>query len=276
MISPPPMIDRHRLAFSFKPARLREDLARLAPHEWVPHFNKGFYDGNWSGAVLRGMGGGTDTLLADGRDERGFADTPLLDRCPYFQEVLAAFRCPLRSVRLLRLDADSVVKEHRDYDLGYEHGEVRIHVPVATNPDVEFYLRNRRVVMGEGEVWYLDLGQPHRVTNAGRTPRVHLVLDMQVDDWLRGQVPFETTDGPAAQAVPVLAPAEAARHLESFRDLVRSSVELQAELRDIGDRQLFVEEAQRLGHARGYHFTDREISEAIQQERQRWNEQFVR
>ena len=38
--------------------------------------------------------------------------------------------------------------------------------------------------MGAGEAWYLDLNRPHRVENEGTVARVHLVLDLLVNDWL--------------------------------------------------------------------------------------------
>ncbi|WP_339705616.1 aspartyl/asparaginyl beta-hydroxylase domain-containing protein [Algoriphagus aquimarinus] len=40
--------------------------------------------------------------------------------------------------------------------------------------------------MKEGECWYLRLSDPHRVLNEGETDRIHLVMDLKVNDWLRG------------------------------------------------------------------------------------------
>ena len=185
------MIDRFRLPLTFDAAALQADLDALSAAGWIPHFNSEYHNGGWSGLVLRGSEEGSGTLLATGDT---FADTPLLALCPGVQAVLAALESPLRSVRLLRLGAGGVIREHRDYGLGYAEGEVRLHVPVITNPDVAFHLRNRRVDMAVGETWYLDLGQPHRVVNRGATDRIHLVIDLAVDDWLRDLIPFEAYD----------------------------------------------------------------------------------
>jgi hypothetical protein len=86
----------------------------------------------------------------------------------------------------MRLTPGSVIKEHTDLDLGIESGAARIHVPVITNPDVEFLLNRTRVDMKEGQAWYLRLGDPHAVANRGITDRVHLVLDLVANDWLAG------------------------------------------------------------------------------------------
>ena len=95
------------------------------------------------------------------------------------------FQCPLEAVRLLRLGPHARIREHRDIDLGYEFGEIRIHIPVTSNPEVAFYLDGERVDMKPGEAWYMELNLPHRVENAGTGDRVHLVVDCLLNDWLR-------------------------------------------------------------------------------------------
>jgi quercetin dioxygenase-like cupin family protein len=38
--------------------------------------------------------------------------------------------------------------------------------------------------MAAGECWYVNVNEPHRVANAGSTPRIHLVVDRVVDEWV--------------------------------------------------------------------------------------------
>jgi aspartyl/asparaginyl beta-hydroxylase (cupin superfamily) len=99
--------------------------------------------------------------------------------------VLRAFECQLLAVRLLRLKAGSRIKEHTDLNLGYEDGEIRLHIPIHTNPGVEFYLSGRRIILAEGECWYVNTSLPHRVANTGERDRIHLVIDCVVNDWVR-------------------------------------------------------------------------------------------
>ncbi len=173
-----------RLPWRFDAERLRADVRGMKDEDWVPHFNTGYYEGDWSGAALRSVGGEAGRLYPDPTATGEYGDTPLLTRCPGAGTVLEAFRCPLLAVRYLRLGPGSRIREHRDYKLGFEDGEVRIHVPVATDPAVEFLLGGQRVEMAEGEAWYLDLNQPHAVSNRGTAPRIHLVIDCVVDEWL--------------------------------------------------------------------------------------------
>ena len=178
--------DRVRLPLGFDPIRLRNDLAAIAEDAWIQHFNSGCYEGDWAGVALRGPASATHPILALHPDPSAsdWADTDVLDPCEYFKEVLGAFQCPLQSARLLRLGAGSVIKEHRDHALGLEDGVARLHIPILTNPDVEFVLNRRRVVMGEGECWYLNFNLPHRIANRGRSDRVHLVVDCTANVWL--------------------------------------------------------------------------------------------
>ena len=177
-----------RLPLTVDPAGLQADVDALEQGDWVPHFNTRYYEGDWSGAALRAVGGVADRLYPDPTAGDRFADTPILDRCPHTRAAIAAFECPLLAVRFLRLGPGSRIREHSDYNLSVDDGEIRIHMPVTTNPAVQFYLDGAPVEMSPGEVWYLDLNLPHAVVNAGSVPRVHLVVDCVVDDWLRDLV----------------------------------------------------------------------------------------
>ena len=121
-----------------------------------------------------------------------FAETRWLGRLPAFRAALARFECPLRSVRLMRLAAGSTIREHSD-DLDAEVGNLRLHVPVTTNPDVDFRLGGHRVEMAPGSIWYLRLSDPHSVANRGQTDRIHLVIDATVNGWLERMLAEGTT-----------------------------------------------------------------------------------
>ena len=176
---------RARLPLRFDGASLLADASGLSADDWVPHFNTGYYEGDWSGAALRSVGGVARQLYPDPTAQATYADTPLLPRCPNAAAALAVFRCPLLAVRFLRLGPGSKIREHRDFNLGFDDGEVRIHVPLSTGPAVEFVHDGQRVDMAEGEAWYLDLNLRHSVVNGGEHPRIHLVIDCVVDEWLR-------------------------------------------------------------------------------------------
>ncbi|KQY30289.1 aspartyl beta-hydroxylase [Caulobacter sp. Root487D2Y] len=180
--------DRLQLPPSFDPALLRRDLDALSATPWTAHYVQQNYEGDWSVIPLRCAAGETHPIRMIYADPTAttFVDTPMLAACPYFRAVIAAFACEVRGVRLMRLTPGSIIKTHTDLDLDIESGAARVHVPVVTNPDVEFLLNGSRVEMKAGQAWYLRLSDPHAVANRGPDDRVHLVLDLQVNDWLTG------------------------------------------------------------------------------------------
>ncbi|NJN18299.1 MAG: aspartyl/asparaginyl beta-hydroxylase domain-containing protein [Oscillochloris sp.] len=173
-----------RLPINFDPVALQRDLDAITGNGWVAHFNTPYYKGDWSGIPLRSVGGEPNRLYPDPVAQTPYADTPLLAHCPAFQHVLARLPFPHLAVRLLRLTPDSSIREHKDYNLGFEDGEIRLHIPIYTNPDVEFRLAGEQIVMLPGECWYLDFNLPHSVANRGTTDRIHLVVDGVVNDWV--------------------------------------------------------------------------------------------
>jgi len=49
---------------------------------------------------------------------------------------------------------------------------------------VEFYTDDERIVMQAGECWYVNFDLPHRLSNHGVSDRVHIVMDIVVNDEL--------------------------------------------------------------------------------------------
>jgi len=178
------MLSCIRLQLQFDPAPLAADVAALPDGDWVPHFNTSYYEGDWSGVALRSIGGVARQIYPDPNPQGEWEDTEILGYCPALAAAVTAFECEKLSVRLLRLGPGASVREHTDYNLGYDDGEIRIHVPVLTNPQAVFELEGRPVEMLPGESWYVDFNLRHRVANLGTEPRVHLVIDCVVNEWV--------------------------------------------------------------------------------------------
>jgi len=151
---------------------------------WKPHLNKHDYEGGWDVLSFRSPGGSMNTL-AESLNNEAFADTPLLEHCPSVRSLLNSLQCELLAARLLNLKAGAVIKEHTDKELYFEKGETRLHLPIITNPFVEFYLDKERLLMQEGDCWYINANLPHRLANKGNSNRIHLVVDCKVNDWLK-------------------------------------------------------------------------------------------
>lgn len=165
---------------------IRQDVL-LLPNTWAPHFNTFHYEGEWTVLSLRSPGGHQERIIPDLMSEDTYLDTPLMQSCQSVRQLLSNFQCPIGAVRLLNLKSGAIIKEHRDFELSFEHGEARLHIPVFTNEQVEFWVQNERIPMEVGDCWYINANLPHRVANHGPSDRIHLVIDCVVNDWLREQ-----------------------------------------------------------------------------------------
>lgn len=161
---------------------LQNDLRNITDN-WTSHFNTAHYSGKWTVFPLR-TPGGTDSIIPELHQADRFENHANMKLFPSVKQLIETLECEVMSVRLLNLGAGSVIKQHRDAELAFEKGEARLHFPIQTNTDVEFYINNERIIMNEGECWYINANLPHRVNNKGLTNRVHLVIDCKVNPWL--------------------------------------------------------------------------------------------
>lgn len=252
-----------RLPLRFDPDRLHADLLRISGVEWPPHFNRGDYEGEWTGVALRSPGG-SPSLIYSASDARPFVDTPLLEHCPYFRHVLSSFECPLKSVRLLRLGPGSRILEHIDRGLEYSAGELRFHVPIATNPETDFVVAGRRLPLNAGEAWYIDFSLPHRIHNRGTTDRIHMVIDGTVNHWAHSLI--ATSEHPPGE------PAAPASDFEAFREIVFGDPELQSRLLAAPPQtQSFFPLVVELGRGLGFSFTATDVEIALRAAKRNWS-----
>ena len=157
----------------------------LSSKNWMQHYNRLHYDGEWNVLPLRAPRGDAGKPFAELMDNDSFENTMLLDRLPGVGRILDGLQCEKMSARLLNLKAGAVIKQHRDAELSFENGEARLHIPVFTNNQVEFFVDDEPVNMKAGECWYINANLPHRVANNGESDRIHLVVDCSVNNWLQ-------------------------------------------------------------------------------------------
>lgn len=182
--------DRIKLPFSFDPEKMYADIQALNLKDFI------YYDS----IPLRAPAHMVDTSLpfpppaedyADG-SWTDWLDTPKLKASPYLMSVIDTFRqhSTVTLVRLLRLEAGAVVKEHTDPTLGLhiEKSVVRLTIPILSDETVEFFLNGVPVPMQPGECWYLRLTDPHKVNNNGKRERINMTIDMVPNEWLRSMI----------------------------------------------------------------------------------------
>jgi hypothetical protein len=179
------MLKYLQLPFYFDAKKMQQELMLIDKAAWQLHYQKLHYEGSWSGFPLRSVSGDARNIFISPEKNPTYKDTVFLNNSVYFREVLSSFKCPLLAVRLLKLNAGAVIKEHKDVEVCFEKGEIRIHIPVITNDEVEFYLDKQKMILKEGECWYMNFNLPHSIFNNSKYDRIHLVIDARVNDWVK-------------------------------------------------------------------------------------------
>jgi Aspartyl/Asparaginyl beta-hydroxylase len=195
-----------KLPSCFNEQRLLSDLETCLSADWKKHFNTQDYEGSWTSIALRSPSGKSDDILTFA-SETGYLDTPLFEKCSYFRQIVESFECEKETVRLLRLSPNSVVKEHNDFQLGYEYGVFRLHIPIKTSSEVSFRVGGTEIPMTSGECWYANFHLPHSVVNQSNFERIHLVIDCLRNDW--SDKLFESIGFDFAEAERITQPDEA-------------------------------------------------------------------
>ncbi len=172
-----------KFPFQFSSEKLVRDLSLIVDENWIPHFNKADYNGDWKVISLYAHNGDELDIFAHSTSDSKKTETRILKQCHYFKEVIDTFKCPILTARILRLGVDAEIKPHRDYKLGYEDGNFRLHIPIITNPHVQFILDGIELTMLPGECWYTNVNYLHSVKNSGKSDRIHLVIDGERNDW---------------------------------------------------------------------------------------------
>lgn len=157
-----------KLPVRFCADTLASEVRALPAEAWVPHPQK--FEGNEYVPLVTPAGLNTNDFAGP------MGLTPFVRQCPYLMEVMAALDCVWGRSRLMGLGPGGSVPEHIDINY-YWRTHVRVHVPIVTNPAVDFTCGGQTVNMAAGECWVLDTFQSHQVENRGSEQRVHLVLD---------------------------------------------------------------------------------------------------
>jgi hypothetical protein len=172
--------------------RLRSEVLRIvSEYGPVGHFRSDHHDGGWKAIGLVAHEGNP----FEDRKKLPYAKTPALQLAPYIESILEDFGTGLGRVRLMELQPGKSIYWHYDRHQTIDGEEsVRLHIPVFTNEKVRVQLSHEDVAWKAGEIWYGDFSFPHRLHNAGGENRIHLVMDLDLNDGIRALFPQSFLD----------------------------------------------------------------------------------
>ena len=102
-----------KLPFQFNEEKLVDNLSIILVGNWIPHFNKAGYKGDWKVISLYAHNGEESNIFARSTFNSVISETPILKKCPYFKEVIKVL---FNSVSMQSLKTSS---NHYLNSLGY-------------------------------------------------------------------------------------------------------------------------------------------------------------
>lgn len=244
---------------------LLQALAQVQADAWKAHFNTGYYQGDWSGVALIAP---ANTLVELGPGDGAPVARTLWVNDSRWADALRGLDLDIRSARLLRLGPGSHIHEHCDYDLSGPQADRRLHIPLLSPAEVDFMLREQRIPMAAGELWYLDLSRPHSVYNWSSGERVHLVLDCRPGLWLDRQIHAGIATTPSAGI------GRAASDFEWLRVWVLNDAHRCEVLQGMTDPEAFVQQLVEWGAEHGLCFGPANVRAAMRDGRRSWSQQW--
>ncbi len=176
-----------RLPRTYDVAQLVRDLQVLRAVKAAPQPGP-YHQGEWTGIALHSMGGKQSVFpSAAGTDH--YCETEELQRAPYFKQILNDLQCPKEVVRILFLPPGGHIRDHFDFHTSFQFGLLRLHIPIITHADVVFVIDGQRMSWNPGELWYGDFAKVHSVKNNSPVVRVHMVIDVQINDFVLSLFP---------------------------------------------------------------------------------------
>lgn len=151
-----------------------EIYQKIRDTDWIPTIPDGSYS-NDAWRVIK--------LISNGKP------TQILNFYPEISKIIARFKCNIIHVVLYSILPGGVLHPHRDVSGTLELGRLRFHIPLITNPKVEFRVSHKLIPMRIGELWALNTSYLHAVANHGDHDRVHLVFEVEANDWCWSLLP---------------------------------------------------------------------------------------
>lgn len=189
--------------------------ASTVPSEWVAEYGQYQSGGWWTLSLLNDSGVPTDVTIKDCNP----VETTVLHRMPVTRKFLSSLGLRYMWVRLAKLEPNSFLWDHRDYNELSESERHRLHVPLATNSSAALVTGGIKVKLRAGALWRLTPTHVHGACNLLGPDRIHMVLDCYADETLvRARANEQLSDTDVVQ-LPAATQAGLDEHLATARRL---------------------------------------------------------
>lgn len=193
---------------------VRDEVVQL-DEQWTNVYSE-YHTGGWQTlSLLNSTSNPSDTVIEDCKP----IETSLLQRMPQTRSLLRGLGFSYMWARLARLETDSFLLEHRDYQELKDVRRLRLHIPLVVNPFASLVINNTRIHLALGYIWKLNPLHRHGACNFGKEARIHIILDCYVDEVLDALVHAETLDPICVYNLPVPANGEIEKVFSTAKSL---------------------------------------------------------
>jgi len=168
-------------------------------HEWTRVYNDYHSGGWWTLSLLNSTSNPHDALIEDCVPK----ETSLLAKMPITKAFLQSLGLKYMWVRLAKLEPNSFMWEHCDYQELQNVQRFRLHVPIITNPDSTLIINVARVHLDAGYIWKLNPVHRHAAGNFGNESRIHILMDCYHNEVLENMLKSEELDDACVVNLPV-------------------------------------------------------------------------
>ena len=177
--------------------KVKNEYLNILKKEKFHNHSSGAFDGGWGAIGLMTYGGDPYTDMV--KDKEKLLPTRLLDECEYIKNLLDRIPGKKDRVRFMEVKPNTHVFWHYDDnesidDLDFKKN-ARLHLPVITSKKVELVLCNQNTNWEEGKLYYGDFSFPHSIHNRSDINRIHLIIDVNVNEELLKLFPKEFLNG---------------------------------------------------------------------------------
>lgn len=149
------------------------------------------YNSPWKGVGLISCSGKTDDITLSAGE---YNETAALGSAPYIKSILDSLECEKKRVRVMELTPGFTLDWHTD---GVETDGcyiTRFHVPIITNDKVVGQVSHTDYFFRPGEFGFIDTAFPHRTANLGNETRVHLIIELVLNDFVKDLLKIDLKD----------------------------------------------------------------------------------
>ena len=132
------------------------------------------------------------------KEESELLPTRLMRDCSYIKSLLD--KIPGKKDRVfMEVKPNTNVFWHYDDNETIDGADstknARLHLPIITSEQVELMLCNQKANWREGKLYYGDFSFPHAIFNKSNINRIHLIIDVNVNEELLSMFPKVFLDG---------------------------------------------------------------------------------